>query len=180
MNEIAVSRHPAADRDDRESLDVVVSDFLFREAELLDGQQFKAWMALMSPDLLYRVPVRTARDNRDGRGFSTTAFFLDEDYASMKTRVLRIGSDYAWAENPATRTRRLVGNIRIRSSSPGRIECGNNLAIFTYRGDASVPLILTGEREDTLVEIDGIWKLEKRMVFFDATVLGLEALSIFL
>lgn len=154
--------------------------FLFREAELLDSQRFTLWLDLLSRDIVYQVPVRTARNNGDSRGFSTSAFFMDEDYASLNTRVLRVGSDFAWAENPATRTRRMVGNVRVRSSSETRIKCASNLAIYCYRGDASQPRVLTGEREDTLVLSDGAWKLSRRVVFFDATVLGLESLSIFL
>lgn len=176
MSELAISRTAPLEGD----ADSQVRDFLFHEAEMLDRQQFHPWFDLLSRSLVYRVPVRTARTNADGKGFSKTSFFLDEDYASMKTRVVRISSEFAWAENPATRTRRMIGNIRVRSSSADAIECASNLAIYCYRGDASQPLVLTGEREDILVWEDNGWKLAKRIVLFDATVLGLESLSIFL
>ena len=154
--------------------------FLDREAEALDTRDFHGWLALLSREIKYRVPVRTTKSNKDGPGFSERAFFLDEDYASLHARVVRLDSEYAWSENPATRTRRLVGNIRIRAVSPAMIQCASNLALFCYRGDAGVPTILTAEREDVVVKEHGVWKLVSRMALLDTTVLGMESLSVFI
>jgi 3-phenylpropionate/cinnamic acid dioxygenase small subunit len=154
--------------------------FLNREAELLDHRKFHLWLEMLSPTIQYRVPVRTTRENKDGFGFSSTAFFLDEDYGSLKTRVLRFDSEFAWSENPATRTRRLVSNLRVRAATTDQIELASNLAVFCYRGDSAVPIMLTAERDDVLRHQDGAWKLANRLVLLDTTVLGMEALSIFL
>ncbi|MEA2977896.1 MAG: hypothetical protein QOF19_3416 [Alphaproteobacteria bacterium] len=163
--------------------------FLYREAELLDNRKFHAWLQLLSPEIDYRVPVRTARENEDGNGFSTKAFFMEEDFGSLTARVTRLDSKFAWSENPATRTRRLVTNFRV-SISPlaGQMEgkreesCDvlSNLAVYCFRGEAAVPLILTGERQDVLQRHGGGWKLLSRLVLLDTTVLGMESLSIFL
>jgi 3-phenylpropionate/cinnamic acid dioxygenase small subunit len=154
--------------------------FLNREAELLDTRKFHLWLEMLGREIRYRVPVRTTRENKDGSGFSRTAFFLDEDYGSLKTRVLRLDSEFAWSENPATRTRRLVGNVRIRSADAGTIGLASNLAVFCYRGDGASPMMLTAEREDVLRKQAGGWTLADRLVLLDTTVLGMESLSIFL
>lgn len=154
--------------------------FLHREAELLDNRALPGWLELIATDIDYRVPVRTGRSNSDGLGFSLTSFFMEEDYASLKTRVERLGSEFAWAENPATRTRRMVTNIRVRQATSSTIDVASNLAVFCYRGKADMPLILTAEREDVLAREGQDWRLRKRLVLFDATILGLESLSIFL
>lgn len=161
--------------------------FLYREAELLDNRKFDEWLSLLSPAIDYRVPVRTTRENKDGFGFSKTAFFLEEDFGSIKVRVARLGSDFAWSENPATRTRRFVGNVRVRTSDMAGAAKGeeryavvSNMAVFCYRGEEAKPTELTGERHDVLQRIDGDWKLLSRTVLLDATVLGMESLSIFL
>src|SRR5437867_278093 len=115
MPNVVPSRdEPATAVDER--MEREAARFLHREAELLDNRKFHFWLEMLSADIQYRVPVRTTRENRDGSGFSRTAFFLDENYVSLKTRVLRFDSEFAWSENPATRTRRLVGNIRLRSA----------------------------------------------------------------
>jgi 3-phenylpropionate/cinnamic acid dioxygenase small subunit len=161
--------------------------FLYREAELLDNRKFDEWLSLLSPAIDYRVPVRTTRENKDGFGFSKSAFFLEEDFGSIKVRVARLRSEFAWSENPATRTRRFVGNIRVRASdTPGsakgeeRYAVVSNMAVFCYRGEEAKATELTGERHDVLQRIDGEWKLLSRTVLLDATVLGMESLSIFL
>ena len=61
-------------------------------------------------------------------------------------------------------------------------ECAvtSNFAVYCFRGDDPVPVVLTGERQDLLVACDGGWQLKKRLVLLDTTVLGMDSLSIFL
>src|SRR5262249_55086866 len=130
--------------------------FLFHEAELLDRQKFGAWLRLLSPEIEYKVPVRTTRGSGEGGGFSATAFFLDEDYGSLKLRVARLGSEFAWAENPPTRTRRIVSNIRVaEADAVADHSVTSNFAVYCYRGDMTTPRLLTGERQDLLCTEDG-------------------------
>ncbi|WP_454825839.1 aromatic-ring-hydroxylating dioxygenase subunit beta [Paraburkholderia xenovorans] len=159
--------------------------FLYREAELLDGWQFRDWLSLIASDIDYRAPVRTTRYLDAGSGFSHKAFYLKEDYDSLKMRVSRLDSEFAWAENPRTRTRRLVSNIRVGvdsnvDSHTDERRVASNMAVYCYRGDAPHPMILTCERKDILRRVDGRWNLARRIALLDTTVLGLESLSIFL
>lgn len=168
------------------------SAFLYREAELLDAWKFQQWLTLLSPDIDYRVPVRTTRMKKDGDGISKRAFFMEEDYGSLKMRVKRLDSDYAWSENPRTRTRRMVANIRVTphvsasregtGGPPGgeRWNVFSNIAVYCHRGDAPHPIVLTGERQDVLDKSGGAWRLRRRLVLLDTTVLGMDAFSIFL
>jgi 3-phenylpropionate/cinnamic acid dioxygenase small subunit len=155
--------------------------FLWREAELLDRRQFDAWLSLMHPQIDYRIPVRTTRLAQDGDGFSAVAYFMKENHGTLSLRVKRLKSDYAWAENPPTRTRRLIANIRIGEKSTAE-ECDvtSNFAIYCFRGDDPVPVVLTGERQDVLAADGDGWRLKKRLVLLDTTVLGMDSLSIFL
>lgn len=164
----------------QEQLERECAAFYYREAEILDNADFAGWLDLIHADIDYRVPVRTTRDIREGDGFSAKAYFMQEDFNSLKMRAKRVSSPYAWAENPRTRTRRMVGNLRVRGAAGNRVEALTNLAVFCHRSDASTPLILTCERKDVLEQHDGEWKLVNRMVLLDTTVLGLESLSIFL
>lgn len=155
--------------------------FMYLEAECLDRRQFDDWLNLLHPSIDYRVPVRTTRLKKDVDGFSTSSFFLKETFGTLSLRVERLRSEYAWSENPATRTRRMIANIRAVQTEIDR-ECDviSNLAIFCYRGDNPAPVILTGERQDRLVAGDTGWRLKKRTVLLDMTVLEIESLSFFL
>lgn len=166
--------------EDFDALERVCTRFYYREAELLDRAEFPAWLALMHPTIDYRVPVRTTRDNREGDGFSTKAFFMQEDHGSLALRVQRLGSPSNWAENPRTRTRRIVGNVRVGAQEGEILRVDSNLVVFCHRSDGAAPLMLTCERQDVLRRHEGCWTLAKRMALLDSTVLGHESLSVFL
>jgi 3-phenylpropionate/cinnamic acid dioxygenase small subunit len=164
-----------------ERVEADCSRFLWREAELLDRRRFDDWLALIHPQIDYRIPVRTSRLAQDGEGFSTVAFFMKEDQGTLTLRVKRLKSEYAWAENPPTRTRRLIANIRVDdTATAGDCAVTSNFAVYCFRGDDPVPAVLTGERQDVLGAEAGRWRLKKRLVLLDTTVLGMESLSIFL
>jgi 3-phenylpropionate/cinnamic acid dioxygenase small subunit len=159
--------------------------FLVAEAALLDDNRLTDWLELLTPDVDYRVPVRIVRERGGGSGFSTDAFFMKEDFGTLETRVTRLDNEFAWAESPPTRTRRFVANARLVEPGTGQGESEvrvlNNLAVYCYRGDSAAPVVLTAERQDTLRRAeDGSWKLARRLVLLASTVLGLQALSIFL
>ena len=46
-----------------------VTGFLYHEAELLDTNRFADWLALLTPDIEYRMPVRTTQFLTEGDGF---------------------------------------------------------------------------------------------------------------
>ena len=155
--------------------------FLKLEAEYLDDRRFDDWFKLLDPQITYEVPVRTTRENWDGTGISTKAFFMKEDHVSLDTRVKRLASRFAWAESPATRTRRMLANVRVTvSADETRVSVRSNLAVFCYKGDAAHPQIVTADRNDELRILAGGFSLLRRVAILDSSVLGLEALSIFL
>lgn len=159
--------------------------FLFYEAELLDAWKLEAWIALLTPDVDYRIPVRTTRMKKDGEGVSRKAYVLAEDLSSIRMRAKRLESDFAWSENPRSRTRHMVANVRISpgdaaGGAPGCVSVKSNVAVFCHRGDEPSPVILTGERQDILQNTGDGWRLKKRLVLLDTTVLGMDAFSIFI
>ena len=157
------------------------TEFVYREAEYLDRRQFESWLGILHPTIDYRVPVRTTRLMKGGDGISNTSFFLKETFGTLSIRVERLKSEYAWSENPATRTRRMISNIRASSTAAeGEYDVITNIAVFCYRGDNPNPVILTGERQDRLVTGSEGLLLKKRLVLLDTTVLEIEALSFFL
>nr|WP_286201656.1 aromatic-ring-hydroxylating dioxygenase subunit beta [Mycobacterium gallinarum] len=64
---------------------------MFREAELLDGGQFREWLGLLDPDIRYVVPVRTTRRTprvgwaRSRTGTTTTRVWRCGFFAARRT-----------------------------------------------------------------------------------------------
>lgn len=164
---------------DRETLDRV-SAFLFLEAELLDDQRIRDWLELLDPEIEYRMPVRTTQERTAGLGFSEESWHMNEDFDSLETRVVRLDTDFAWAEDPPSRTRRFVTNVR---PTPGGAEdltaVRSNLLLYRARYDDPSHQLLSAERHDLLRQTDGGLKLLRRLVLLDHTTLGTSNLGIF-
>ena len=86
--------------------------FLVEEAALLDAADYAGWLELLCEDIRYVMPVRvtTAR----GAGFDSLADMghFDEDMYALRKRVQRLATDHAWTEDPPSRTRHFVTNVR--------------------------------------------------------------------
>ncbi|MFI9628801.1 3-phenylpropionate/cinnamic acid dioxygenase subunit beta [Streptomyces sp. NPDC052042] len=157
------------------------TDFLHREAELLDDNLVDQWLEMLSEDLKYLVPLRSTRERARGAGFSRTAFHMKETYSSMRGRVRRLSSEYAWAEDPPSRTRRFVSNIRVKpGEQAGDLAVKSNLLLYRSRHDAVEHQLLVGERHDVLRPCDGTLKLARRIVLLDQTTLATHNLAVFL
>lgn len=85
-----------------------IESFIYREACLMDEHAYEEWMKLWSADLLYWVP-----SNRDDSDPSREICAVYDDRASLETRIDRLKSGAAYAQDPKSRMRRLISNIEI-------------------------------------------------------------------
>jgi 3-phenylpropionate/cinnamic acid dioxygenase small subunit len=157
----------------------VCTDWLNNESALLDDQRHHDWLELLHPDLEYKLPVRMTRERQNGPGFSDEAFHMLEDLASMTMRVKRLDTDYAWAEDPPSRSRRFVSNVRVAKDGGDELYVTSNLLIYRGRLDAVEYDIVTAERQDVLTPVDGELKLRSRTVLLDHSTLPVKNLAIF-
>jgi 3-phenylpropionate/cinnamic acid dioxygenase small subunit len=155
--------------------------FLFQEARLLDNWRLRDWLALVTEDIDYRVPIRTTREKTAGSGFSDTTFNMFEDWASLKARVARLEHEYAWAEDPPSRTRRFITNVvATGKTDKGEVQVESYLLLFRSKTDQLTNELISGERQDLLRNVGGQWKLAKRLVLLDHTVIPSRYLSVLL
>lgn len=107
-------------RDDAEITAVEVRDscrrFIEREARLLDQGRNDDWLALFAPECLYWVPA--SADGGDPRREVAIAF---DDRRRLEDRVFRLASPYAWSQQPASRTSRIVSNTAVFSTGDDTI-----------------------------------------------------------
>lgn len=158
------------------------TEWLNREAALLDDNQLHEWLALLDREIDYRVPIRTTQGRKVGPGFSEAGFHMIEDFASLATRVRRLDTDFAWAEDPPSRTRRFVTNVRVSRPDGGDagFEVRSNLLVYRGRLDLADHELIAGERQDLLVPAGEDLKLRHRVVLLDHSTLPAKNLAIFL
>lgn len=158
-----------------------VTRFLTREARLLDNRQFEDWLELLTDDVVYRMPVRMTRESKDPSGKDNAMAYFDESKKSLTTRVKRLRTNSAWAEDPPLHTRHFVSNIEVEpGDKPDELNVCSYFLTKRSRGvDHNVEQIF-GERLDILRKVDGEWKLAARRVYPDQSILTVMNLSMFL
>jgi p-cumate 2,3-dioxygenase beta subunit len=136
-----------------------IEQFLFAEAALLDEWRLEAWLALMAPDARYLVPPLDApdADHRD------TLFLIADDRRTLASRVRQLLSGTTWAENPRSRTRRLITNVRILEADDREARVTANFAVWRLQHEQTD--IYVGRYVDVLVRgAAGLMFRERRAV----------------
>jgi 3-phenylpropionate/cinnamic acid dioxygenase small subunit len=143
--------------------------FLYAEAALLDHRKLRDWLALMSAELRYEMPLRVVRigglDEHTGTGF-----YFNETYDTLATRIKRFESEFAWAEDPPSRTRRCISNVFVEDTTAHEVRVRSNIVLFRYRVHKSEPDIISAERVDRLQRDGATFKLLHRTIYIDSAV----------
>jgi phthalate 3,4-dioxygenase subunit beta len=154
--------------------------FLVEEAALLDAADYAGWLELLCEDIRYVMPVRvtTAR----GAGFDSLSDMahFDEDMYALRKRVQRLATDHAWTEDPPSRTRHFVTNVRTFRAAPGELRVQSALLLFRSRGDTREADLLSAGRADLLRETADGLRLARREITVDESVLRTQNLAVFL
>ena len=154
--------------------------FLVEEAALLDAADYAGWLDLLCEDIRYVMPVRvtTAR----GAGFDSLADMghFDEDMYALRKRVQRLATDHAWTEDPPSRTRHFVTNVRTFQPAGDDLRVESALLLFRSRGDTREADLLSAGRTDLLRTTPDGLRLARREITVDESVLRTQNLAVFL
>jgi 3-phenylpropionate/cinnamic acid dioxygenase small subunit len=158
--------------------------FLVDEAYLLDAQQYEAWLGTLTDDIHYLMPVRVT--TALGAGFDTSPGMahFDEDKYSLSRRVARFRTEHAWTEDPPSRLRHHITNVRTFACTDDthlRVESAELL--FRSRGDVNEAALVSCGRQDVLRwcgEHRDQLKLARRTIMVDESVLRMQNLAVFL
>jgi 3-phenylpropionate/cinnamic acid dioxygenase small subunit len=157
-----------------------VLEFLHHEAELLDAGRLEEWLDLLTDDVSYTMPVRMTRERGQEPELSTEMQFFQDDRTTLGLRVRRLRTEFAWAEDPPSRTRHFVANVRIRpGASADEVAVRCNVLIYRNRGASAGHDLISGERREVLRRVGGAWKLARRVFVADQATLGVDNLAIF-
>jgi 3-phenylpropionate/cinnamic acid dioxygenase small subunit len=160
-----------------------VEQFLFAEAELLDDHRYPEWLELFTEDAHYWLPTRITRTMAErGRELSRrdTGAHAYDDITRLRGRVRRVVSGIQWSEEPPSRTRRLLTNIRIREQDDGELAVRANLAVYRSRLERHQDWFI-GERFDLLRPATGDYpyRIADRTFVIEQTTVLAPAISIF-
>jgi phthalate 3,4-dioxygenase subunit beta len=156
--------------------------FLVEEAAILDAGEWARWLGLLTDDVRYVMPVRVTTVHDAGFDRRPDMAHFDEDRYAMDKRVQRLLTDHAWTEDPRSRTRHLVTNVRcFAGQGAGEIIAESSLLLFRSRADDRPPEWVCAHRRDVLRGGgDGDLRLADRLITVEEAVLRTQNLAIFL
>jgi 3-phenylpropionate/cinnamic acid dioxygenase small subunit len=165
-----------------------IADFLYFEADLLDERRFKEWLELLAEDITYFMPVRrNVKFGRQAEHENTVAgqgiSWFDEDKWTLTKRVEQILTGVHYAEEPLSRVSHMISNVRIVSASPAveaaqQVTAKCRFLVYQNRQDHETNLFV-GKRTDVLRRTDGSWKIARREIVLDQSVLLAKNLTVF-
>ncbi len=158
-----------------------VSQFLVWEAALLDEQRYAEWFELIADDVAYRMPVRPTLARGAGGAPGRAMAHFDEDHYTLSKRVQRLLSDRAWTEDPPSRTRRFVTNVRVAAGAGhDELDVHSYLLLFRSRLDVRPAEWISAARHDMLRKTGSGFLLARREITVDEAVLHTQNLAVFL
>jgi 3-phenylpropionate/cinnamic acid dioxygenase small subunit len=156
-----------------------VESFMYRETDLLDTFALEEWLELLADDFTLSVPVRASRDpGSEQDEFSSRSFYLREGIERIRERVGRLQKEYAWSENPRSRVRHVIGNVRILEAENDELTVSNNQHVFRSYGDTPDHDLLSGQRHTVLRETADGFRIADRTVYLDHTVLNTKNITL--
>jgi 3-phenylpropionate/cinnamic acid dioxygenase small subunit len=106
--------------------------FLVREARFLDEGRFSEWLDLFTDDAWYWVPSQP-----DQKSPRDTVSLIYDDRRLLETRVRRLGNPNMHAQQPRSRTSRIVANVTVEGAEPetGAQRVRSKLQLVEFRRD---------------------------------------------
>ncbi|MBS1887637.1 MAG: aromatic-ring-hydroxylating dioxygenase subunit beta [Actinobacteria bacterium] len=110
---------------------MTAEEILYREAALLDAGRFDEWLELFTDDAVYWIPQGEGGDPEH------EVSIVYDDRRRMHERVLRLGSGFAYSQDPPSRTCHLVGNVLVEpGEGEGELRVGSKLIVAEVRRNA--------------------------------------------
>src|SRR5579862_8334355 len=164
-----------------------ITEFLYAEAELLDERRYDEWLAMLSENIRYWMPMRrNVKYDDTSREFTREAedvSWFDEGKDTLTRRVRQIQTGIHWAEEPRSRITHMISNVQLLSAKPDALaprEVAAKSRFLIYRNRVETETdILVGKREDTLRRNGDGWLIARRKIILDQNVLLTKNLTFF-
>ncbi|WP_067933349.1 3-phenylpropionate/cinnamic acid dioxygenase subunit beta [Alicyclobacillus kakegawensis] len=156
-----------------------IVNFLHDEAFLLDERRFDEWLEMLDDSVVYRMPMRVTKEKEGGDDIVDEMTYLEETKQSLITRVNRLKTTSAWAEDPPSRTRHFITNVRIEREEPEEVHVTSYFHMLRSRGSTTEVEQVFGKRSDVVKKRDGNWRLVRRTIYPDQAILGMRNISNF-
>jgi biphenyl 2,3-dioxygenase beta subunit len=158
---------------ERQQLQFEVEQFLYTEAAMLDARRYRDWLGLLDPGIQYWMPIRrTVMQSNLDKEFTKPGdmAFFDDDFELLEMRVRKLEAGSAWSEDPPSRSRHFVTNVRVVAIEGDDITVEACFCLYRTRLNTEVDT-WTGRRVDVLRRDGDSFRIARRHLFLDQTVI---------
>lgn len=141
-----------------------IEDFLYAEADLLDGWKLKEWLALFTDDCRYLVPSAGLAEEATPQ---SSLYYIADDRVLLEERVKRLYKRNAHAEMPHSKTRHLVTNVRTHPSRQSD-EIAVSCSFLVHRNRRGETHTFVGRSSYQLVNCGGSVMIREKLCRLDA------------
>lgn len=134
-----------------------VEEFLYQEAELLNEEHFNEWLDLFANDGNYWIPCNET-DLDPNRHVS----IIYDDRARLEERVWRLQTGIAYGQEPKSKTRHLISNVKINEYLENMLVVSSNFLVTELRRGKQT--IYTGKNIHQLRLEHSSWKIVQKKV----------------
>jgi 3-phenylpropionate/cinnamic acid dioxygenase small subunit len=122
------------------------------------------------------VPITRGRNLE----YSDEMDIFSDNLASLKVRVDKLRTDFAWADTPPSRTRHMISNLRLKvTDKPDELQSISSVLVYSNRFSQPDADLFSAERFDRLRRVNGQWLLAQRTVHLDQSVVGARHITVF-
>lgn len=152
-----------------------ITEFLYREAYLLDEHRFDEWLDLFTDDVEYVIPLREhVQGDMDPPGHPV----VKDDKLMLRMRARKHQTGLSHVETPKSMTGHLITNVLVEDGPrPDELEVRSTFVVRQAR-KLRDEAWWVGRRRDLLRRVDGGWRIARREIQLDHTVLP-RGISIF-
>jgi biphenyl 2,3-dioxygenase beta subunit len=158
-----------------------VEQFLYHEAALLDSHRYQEWLGLFADDATYFMPIRRTRLQAElDREFTRPGemAFVNDTKPLLAGRVTKLMTGRSWSEDPPSRTRRLITNVRVTAGDGQELTVESNFLLYRTRLNSEESTWI-GSRRDVLRRAGESFQIAARTIYLEQTVILSRNLSNF-
>ncbi len=152
-----------------------LAEFLYRDAHLLDEYRFEEWLTLFTDDVEYIMPLR---EQIQGEMAPAGHPIIKDDKNMLLARVRKDDTGMSHVELPRSMTTHLISNVLVDQGAQSEEFIVRSNFVVRQARKLRDEAWWVGRRTDVIRRIDDAWKIARREVTLDATILP-RGISIF-
>ena len=152
-----------------------IEEFLSKEAHLLDEQRFDEWLDLLTEDVEYLIPLR---EHVQGDVEPAGHPVVKDDKLMLTMRVKKHATGMSHVEIPKSMTAHLITNVLVEDGEGADEFLVRSTFLVRQARKLRDEAWWAGRRLDLLRRVEGEWRIARREVILDATILP-RGISIF-